>query len=469
MKKVVLKPYIKTFSGDTETPITLFYKYIGDEIGFLLESRTEGSKGRYSFMGKNPLAILKGGEKLIIQQKDSVQEYDGKLLEAVRDYLNNFEVIDTDSVPFSGGAVGCIAYDIIRQYENLPNINPDVLGMPDVHMMVFSEIIAYDHLHGNISIIVLEPPTDNGLKLAKSRISTIQESILKPVPESIYEFDEKKHHEIALNSNRTKEEYIDMVNKAKKYIYDGDIFQVVLSQRLTSEIEEKPLLLYRKLRTINPSPYLYYFNFGEYQVAGSSPEMLIEVRGKNMYTCPIAGTRKRGKNSVEDLALAESLINDPKEIAEHVMLVDLARNDMGKISNIGTVKVTDFMKVQNYSHVMHLVSLVEGICKENVTSFEALSTFLPAGTLSGAPKIRAMEIIEELETERRGLYGGAVGYFSFNGDMDFCIAIRTMIIKNNKVYMQAGAGIVADSDPENEYEESHNKVRALVKTMGGIV
>ena len=256
---------------------------------------------------------------------------------------------------------------------------------------------------------------------------------------------------------------------AKKYIYDGDIFQVVLSQRLTAETDQKPIDLYRKLRAINPSPYLLYLNFGDYQVAGSSPEMLVEVSGNKVKTCPIAGTRKRGKNLKEDIELAEGLLNDEKEIAEHTMLVDLARNDMGRVSKIGSVKVTELKQIHYYSHVMHIVSLVEGEKREDKDCFDVLSTFLPAGTLSGAPKIRAMEIIEELEEEKRGLYGGSIGYFSFNGNMDMCIAIRTMIIKDKKIYMQAGAGIVADSIPKNEYEESHNKVRALVKTIGGEV
>ena len=255
--------------------------------------------------------------------------------------------------------------------------------------------------------------------------------------------------------------------KAKHYIHEGDIFQVVLSQRWTLESKENPFTLYRKLRALNPSPYLFYFNFGDYQVAGSSPEMLVELRKGKVYTCPIAGTRKRGRNDEEDRFLAEELLADPKEKAEHIMLVDLARNDMGRIAKIGTVKVTEFMEVHYYSHVMHLVSLVEGQKNENEDGFSVLSSFLPAGTLSGAPKIRAMEIIEELENTRRGIYGGAVGYFSFDGDMDMCIAIRTMVMKDGKIYMQAGAGITAESVPEKEFEESENKVRALLRAIEG--
>ncbi len=240
---------------------------------------------------------------------------------------------------------------------------------------------------------------------------------------------------------------------------------MVLSQRWEMETREKPFDLYRKLRITNPSPYLFYINFGDYQIAGSSPEMLVEVKGNKIYTCPIAGTRRRGINPKEDRILAEDLINDEKEVAEHVMLVDLARNDVGKVSKIDSVEVTQFMKVQNYSHVMHLVSLVEGEKKEKETNFSVLSSILPAGTLSGAPKVRAMEIIEELEKNRRGIYGGAVGYFSYEGNMDTCIAIRTMVIKNEKVYLQAGAGITGDSIPENEYEECRNKIGALVSAL----
>ncbi len=461
----VLKPYIKTFSGDTETPITLYYKYVKNEVGFLLESRTEGSKGRYSFIGKNPMAILTGKQKLIIKENNNVQEYDGKLLDGIKNYTDRFKIIDDKSVPFVGGVVGCIAYDIIRQYEKLPDTNPDTLNLPDVNMMMFSEIIAYDHMHGNISIIVLEEPTSKGEQEANLKIEQIKEIISKPFENDIFISNQK----IDFKSNTTKEQYMNMVEKAKKYIYEGDIFQVVPSQRIIAEVKEKPFNLYRKLRAIKPSPYLFYFNFGDYQVAGSSPEMLVEVRGDNVYTCPIAGSRKRGKNEAEDLALAKDLLNDPKEKAEHIMLVDLARNDMGKISEIGSVKVTDFMTVKNYSHIMHITSLVEGKRKADKNSYDILSTFLPAGTLSGAPKIRAMEIIEELETQKRGLYGGAVGYFGLNGDMDFCIAIRTMIIKDNKVYLQAGAGIVADSDAESEYNESMNKMKALIKAIGGDV
>ncbi|MGN1317484.1 MAG: anthranilate synthase component I [Lachnospirales bacterium] len=457
-----LKTYVREFSGDTETPITIFYKYVGSEKGFMLESRGEG-KTNYSIIGKRPMAILSGNDELEIEEYGKKRKVEGKLLDSVRDFIKEYNIIDENNLPFTGGAVGGIGYDIIRQYENIPDENKEVINTPTVHLMVFDEFIIYDHLHDRIKVVVLSDDDS----YAKARLDVMEREIMSSVPSEHYAV--KEPSEITFTSNMTKEKYEGIVKKAKKYIYDGDIFQVVLSQRLTAKTKDKPIDLYRRLRAINPSPYLFYFNFGDYQIAGSSPEMLVEVNGDTVRTCPIAGTRKRGKNLADDLKIAEGLLADPKEKAEHTMLVDLARNDMGRVAEIGSVKIDEFMQVHYYSHVMHLVSLVEGKKKKDIDSFDVLSTFLPAGTLSGAPKIRAMEIIEELEEERRGLYGGAVGYFDFNGNMDTCIAIRTMIIKDNNVYMQAGAGIVADSVPVMEYEESHNKVRALVKSIGGEV
>lgn len=457
-----LKTYVREFSGDTETPITIFYKYVGDEKGFLLESRGDG-KTNFSIMGKRPMAVLKGNDELEIMENGSVKYVKGRILEGVKDYIKSINITDENNLPFTGGAVGVVGYDIIRQYEKIPDENKEVVNTPVVHLMVFDEFIIYDHLHDRIKLVVLSECRDKANKI----LDRMEREVKSSVPSEHYAV--KEPSQIKFISNMTKEKYENIVKKAKKYIYDGDIFQVVLSQRLTAETEDRPIDLYRRLRAINPSPYLFFFNFDEYFVAGSSPEMLVEVKGNTVRTCPIAGTRKRGKNPKEDIEIAAGLLEDPKEKAEHTMLVDLARNDMGRTAEIGSVKIKEFMQVHYYSHVMHLVSLVEGTKKSNVDSFDILSAFLPAGTLSGAPKIRAMEIIEELEEEKRGLYGGAVGYFDFNGNMDTCIAIRTMIIKDGKVYMQAGAGIVADSIPEMEYEESHNKVRALVKTIGGEV
>lgn len=461
MEKFVLTPYTKKLSADTETPITIFQKYVGDKIGFLLESREPG-KGRYSFIAKNPFAVLKSkGMKTIVEERGKIEILEGKTLDIIKNYISKYEINGSIPVPFVGGAVGTVGYEIIRQYEKLPDFNIDELQLPDVHQMFVKEILAYDHFHQQIIIVVLDDISKEGQKRAEKKIRYIENQLsVKINSNELY-----PTNDIEIKANMDKEEFIKCVEKAKKYIYEGDIFQVVLSQRWTVHTDQKSFELYRKLRQVNPSSYLFYINFGEYQVAGSSPEMLVELRKDKINTCPIAGTRKRGKNEKEDKLLAHELLTDEKEQAEHVMLVDLGRNDMGRVAKIGSVEVERFMEVENYSHVMHLVSLVSGIKNENDDMFSVLSTFLPAGTLSGAPKIRAMEIIEELETSKRGIYGGAVGYFGFDGDMDMCIAIRTMVINDGKVYMQAGAGIVADSDPEREYEETVNKVSALIKAL----
>ena len=375
------------------------------------------------------------------------------------------EIKDKGDTPFIGGAIGTVGYDIIKQYENIPNLKEDTVGLPDAHLMFFKEMIVYDHYHQQIIIIVLEEENENGKNSANNKINTIENSLINSnINNKLYKDDETV---IGSNvkPNTTDSEYMEMVKKAKDYINAGDIFQVVLSKRWTMESKEHPFTLYRSLRSINPSPYLFYMNFGDYQVGGSSPEMLVELRNNKIYTCPIAGTRKRGANKNEDEILEKDLLNDEKEISEHIMLVDLARNDMGRVSKVSSVNVTEFMKVKYYSHVMHLVSVVEGVKSDKEDMFSILSNFLPAGTLSGAPKVRSMEIIEELEKEKRGIYGGAVGYFGFNGDMDMCIAIRTMVMSNGKVYMQAGAGITHESIDKNENEECENKVRALMRAI----
>ncbi len=463
---IALKPYVRVLPGDTQTPITLYQSYVGSDIGFLLESKAEG-KGRYSFLGKNPHALISGKEEVVIRQGEQVEKREGKSLEIIREYMKSFGLIQREGLPFVGGAVGILSYDIIRQHERLPEKNPDILGIPDMHLMVATELIAYDHLHGQIYLVVLERATEDGAKNAAAKLAAMEAELLPPMEDQALSKKRAEAVECPIRSNISKEEFMRKVEKAKRYICEGDIFQVVLSQRWAVEVKEAPFTLYRKLRAVNPSPYLYYFNFGGYQVAGSSPEMLVELRGDQVYTCPIAGTRRRGKDAAEDAQLARELLEDPKERAEHVMLVDLARNDMGRIAEIGSVRVSELMKVQQYSHVMHIVSLVEGRKRAGEDAFTILASFLPAGTLSGAPKIRAMEIIEELESDRRGLYGGAVGYFGFDGDMDMCIAIRTMVIKEGQAYMQAGAGIVADSEAEKEYEECRSKVQALLKAIGG--
>lgn len=466
MNNNFLRIYTKTITGDIETPITLYKKYVGESRGFLLETK-DLDNGRYSFIGKNHGdKISSKGNEVTITEGFKSETKIGRVLDITRDYMNNFKVINKEKFPFIGGVIGNMAYDVVRQYEKLPNETKDFLDIPDVDFMIVKEFIVYDHFKDEIIIVVLENDDNEGRDKAEKRLIEISEFINKcdvkinKISDNIH-----KGNNIA-KSNFTKEEYLNIVEKAKRYIVEGDIFQVVLSQRWSVKIEEDPFVIYRRLRTLNPSPYLFYLNFGDYKIVGSSPELLVKVNKDSVHTCPIAGTRKRGKNKEENDKFALDLISDEKEKAEHIMLVDLARNDMGKVSKIGSVNVKEFMKVKNYSHVMHLVSLVEGTKETNKDAFNILPTFLPAGTLSGAPKIRAMEIIEELEKEKRSLYGGAIGYFSFDGNMDTCITIRTMIIKNNIAYMQAGAGIVKDSVPEKEYEETQNKIRALINVVG---
>lgn len=467
MKVKSLVPYTKVISGDTETPITLFKKYVEKDKGFLLESY-DAENNKFSFISKNPSAILQGkNNEMTIIEKDTIEVKNGRLLDIVKDYLDKYKINNDTEYPFVGGAVGSISYDIIRQYEKLPNENKDVLDLPDVNLMIATELVIYNHHHSKIILLVLEEEGELGREKAEQKLSFIENEIknsMLNIKDFVLEDYCKKS---TVKSNVSKEEYIKSVERAKRYIYEWDIFQVVLSQRWEIESEENPFEIYRRLRELNPSQYLFYINYGEYQVLGSSPEMLVKMQKDRVYTCPIAGTRKRGKDFKEDKLLAEDLLSDEKEKAEHVMLVDLARNDMGKVCKIGSIKLSEFMEVKNYSHVMHLVSTVEGERDEKKNAFDILSSILPAGTLSGAPKIRAMEIIEELENEKRGLYGGAVGYFGFDGNMDMCIAIRMMVVKNRKAYIQSGAGIVADSVPENEYEETQNKAKALIKILGG--
>ncbi len=455
-----LKVYFEEHIADTETPITIYKKYVGEDIGFLLESK-DNVKGRYSFISKNPYGNLKFQNGKVL--RDEVLVEAESFMNYLEGELDGVEVENPNKLPFVGGAFGTIAYDIIREFEHLPNVNPDELEIPDSELFLVREGIIIDHFHEKIIFIVVDKKENESA--AKVRLEEIKGSIYKK--QCDLQRAKKIEEGKKAKSNTSKEEYVEMVKKAQNYIKEGDIFQVVLSQRWQLDSDLNPFEVYRVLRSINPSPYLFYFNFGSYKVAGSSPELLVELRNNKVTNCPIAGTRPRGKTEEEDKNLAENLLADEKERAEHVMLVDLARNDMGRIAKVGSVEVTDFMSVHNYSHVMHIVSQVEGVKEEEKKPFEVLGSFLPAGTLSGAPKIRAMEIIDELEKVKRGLYGGAVGYFSYDGNMDTCIAIRTMVIKDGKINIQAGGGITAHSIPEMEYQESINKAKVLIEALGG--
>ena len=460
-----LKAYRKTISIVNETTIGLYENLVGKKIGFLLESYDKNN-GRYSIFGKEPEEIITSKENsLVIHKKNGeIEVREGNPYERLKEYYSEFHVEKEDGeLAFMGGLVGSLGYDFIRYTEVLPDNKEDTIGIETIQFMLATEFIVIDHVAETLAAVVLEEDSQEGKKRAMERAAILLEQTMKG-----YSGEAKEsfvQDGIILDKSDSMEEYGAKVEKIKDYIKEGHIFQTVLSQRWTIETEQDGFTLYKKLRVLNPSPYLYYFKFPEFEIIGSSPEMLVKKSEDKVYTCPIAGTRKRGANKEEDEALKQELLADEKERAEHVMLVDLARNDMGRIAQFGTVKVTQFMNVQNYSHVMHIVSLVEGKKKGTSHPLELVASFLPAGTLSGAPKIRAMEIIDELEENRRGLYGGATGYLAFDGNMDFCITIRTMIKKDKKVYLQAGAGIVLDSVPENEYYECCNKVMALAKTL----
>jgi anthranilate synthase component 1 len=457
--------------ADMDTPISVFKRMQTEKDCFLLESVGQNQvKARFSFIGRNPFVSFSslGDEITITDYTGKTDKYTGKPMEELQKLIEKYKAPKLDNIPsFNGGAVGFFAYDIIRQYEHLPNINPDELNIPDMHFMLTDEIIAFDHTRQKIVIIVnihAEGDIENQYKKATGRLMDIMQEMADLSP--LMKKEEREYRSSSkIMSNMTKDEFCANVEKAKEYIKNGDIFQVVLSQRFTVETNVNPFNVYRALRQINPSPYMYYLNFGDYKIAGASPEMLVRVENGIVQTGPIAGTRPRGKNLEDDLALEKGLLEDKKEIAEHTMLVDLGRNDVGRVSEFGTVKVTRFKYVERFSHVMHIISDVEGKLRSDKTCFDALASTLPAGTLSGAPKIRAMEIIDELEKTKRSAYGGAIGYISFNGNFDSCITIRTGVFKEGKAYIQAGGGIVYDSVPEMEYQESVNKASAVISAI----
>lgn len=460
-----LKAYRKTISIVNETTIGLYENLAGRKTGFLLESYDKNN-GRYSIFGKEPEEIITSkGNSLLVHKKDGTTEVrEGNPYKLLKEYYDEFHVIKDDGeLAFTGGLVGSLGYDFVRYTEELPDEKKDTIGIETIQLMLATEFIVIDHVAETMTGVVIGKDTTEGMEQAMERTAVLLEETMKD-----YQSDETvefKRDGIIVDTSDSISQYGEKVERIRDYIKEGHIFQTVLSQRWTVETELDGFTLYKELRQLNPSPYLYYFKFPEFEIIGSSPEMLVKKTEDKIYTCPIAGSRKRGATEQEDEALKKDLLADAKERAEHVMLVDLARNDMGRITQFGTVKVTQFMHVQNYSHVMHIVSMVEGRKKGEIHPLDLVASFLPAGTLSGAPKIRAMEIIDELETYRRGLYGGATGYIAFDGNMDFCITIRTMFKKDKKVYLQAGAGIVLDSVPEKEYEECCNKVMALAKTL----
>ncbi|MDL0436134.1 MULTISPECIES: anthranilate synthase component I [unclassified Niallia] len=452
---------IEKLEGDTLTPISIYQKLTGEKKFLLESSLKHEASGRFSIIGSDPVFELIGnGPVTTVKRKDSVETVDEKALDLVKKLLPVQDLQLPYGLPINAGAVGYVGYDNIRQYENIGPEAKDELKLPDVHLMFFEDFIIFDHLEQTV-YLVASPLTDETTEeQLKNRLETRKQEIQSQYTESTEDVQLS-----AFKATVTKEEFVEKVNKAKQYIAEGDIFQVVPSQRMSADIKGSSFSYYRKLRVKNQSPYMYYLDFVDYAIVGSSPESLIKASDGTVITNPIAGTRPRGATPEEDIELEADLLQDEKELAEHKMLVDLARNDVGKVSHFGSIKVEKYMKVEKYKHVMHIVSEVSGQIKDNQSSVDALISCLPAGTVSGAPKIRAMQIINELEGVKRGIYSGAVGYFSQNGNMDFALAIRTMIIKDDKAYIQAGAGIVYDSVPEKEYEETIHKLKVFLEGL----
>ena len=460
-------PLVAEIYADLDTPLSLYLKLANRPYSYLLESVQGGERfGRYSFIG------LPARTCIIANGRDVRVERDGAVIESVTDtnpldfvqaYQARFKPAPLNGLPrYTGGLAGYFGYDTVRYIERrlAGTHKPDVLGTPDVLLLLTEELAVVDNLASKLTFIVYADPSQpQAYQAAKARLQVLINSLREParVPAA------PAMTPAGATSEFGEANFKAAVEKAKRYIFDGDIMQVVLSQRMSQPFAASPLSLYRALRSLNPSPYMFYYDMGDHHIVGSSPEILVRLEGDTVTARPIAGTRPRGKSREEDVALAEELLADPKERAEHVQLMDLGRNDVGRVAETGSVRVTDNMVIERYSHVMHIVSNVEGKLKPGMDAIDVLKATFPAGTVSGAPKVRAMEIIDELEPSKRGIYAGAVGYLGFNGDMDVAIAIRTAVIKNQTLYVQAGAGIVADSVPESEWMETQNKARAVIR------
>ncbi len=477
-----LIPVFVDLPVDLETPVSLYYKIVGDEPGFMLESaETSKSFGRYSFIGVDPFLMLEAyRDGLTVKTASGVKTIKQAPLKALQSLLSQFSFADLPGLPpFSGGAVGYLCFEAVSTWERIRGMEIPadfLLG----EFMFCRLIIAMDHLTHSAKLIYLAevpaaastPPDNTALQAiynqAAERIREISELLEKPLMLPADESAAILPAPLSLqDEEKIRQHYMNNVLKAKEHIAAGDIFQVVPSHPFRRPLTEQPFSLYRRLRRVNPSPYMFFTNFGSRQLVGASPEMLVKLQDGQVFTCPIAGTRPRGKDTADDMRLAAELLADTKECAEHAMLVDLGRNDIGRISLPGTVKVTKMMNVENFSHVMHIVSEVNGTLDPKHTATDVLAACFPAGTVSGAPKIRAIEIINELETDRRGPYAGAVGYFDFRGNMDTCITIRTFRIDGSEVTIQTGGGIVADSVPATEYEEIRHKAKVLFQVLGG--
>jgi anthranilate synthase component I len=447
-------PVTETFIEDTETPVSAFLKLRGGGPAFLLESAEQGQRvGRWSFIGFEPRKVVRwsladGGDPYALAAAEVSQHRQAPL---------------ADGPPFTGGAVGFFGYDCVRAVEPLGEPNPDALGLPDMALMLSDLLVAFDHLKHTVTILanayVDEPDSE---ARARERIAEVRERLAGPLPRPA---PHPERPEPVFEPNMPRDAFEAMVARIVEYVHAGDAFQVVPSQRWSAPSPVESFSIYRGLRAVNPSPYMYFLDFEDFQIVGASPEPLVTVTGRRASTRPIAGTRPRGGDVEEDRAIAADLLADEKERSEHVMLVDLGRNDLGRVCEYGTVQVESFMAVETYSHVMHIVSNVAGELRADVSATDALRSILPAGTLSGAPKVRAMQIIDELEPVKRGAYGGAVGWLSYAGDLDTCICIRTVVVKDGIAHVQAGGGTVADAKPDYEYEESRAKARGVVRAI----
>jgi anthranilate synthase component I len=459
-----LVPVRHTFIDDCETPVAAFLKLRGTEpqsAAFLLESAEQGQRvGRYSFIGVRPRAVVRW----------SLGDEGDPYALAAREVGRYRQAPLPDLPPFAGGAVGYFGYDLVRTVEPLGDPNPDALGLPDMALMLSDVLVVFDHLKHTITILVNVYADDPGADVdasyaaAVETIAKAKQLLAGPLPSPAAPPPGARRRP-EFTSNMPRERFEAMVARIIEYVHAGDAFQVVPSQRWSADLDADPFSIYRGLRVVNPSPYMYFLDFRDFQIAGASPEPLLTVSGRKVSTRPIAGTRPRGADAAEDAEIAEGLLADEKERAEHVMLVDLGRNDLGRVCEYGSVDVDSFMAVETYSHVMHIVSNVSGTLREDVGAMDALRSVLPAGTLSGAPKVRAMQIIDELEPVKRGGYGGAIGWLSYAGDLDTCIHIRTVVVKDGRAHVQAGGGTVADARPEYEFAESEAKARGVLRAI----
>ncbi|MDA9721238.1 anthranilate synthase component I [Candidatus Pelagibacter sp.] len=463
--------YLSLNSDGSKEITNLINNFLLEQNSFVFESVEKGFiKGRYTIFGKNPDKIWEFNNKESkIYFNNKVKILNGSAKKNIESVIENFKFkIPKELPPISSLISGYFSYDIIRYLENIPNNNKDDLELPDARIIRPRELIVHDNIKKKLYFIINvfydEKITNHKLRYERI-INQIENLVFLTNYRDKYLDTKYKKKKTKIKSNISKQKFLSNVQKAKNYIKIGDIFQVVLSQRFERELSKSPIEIYKKLRKTNPSPFMYFFNFKDFQIIGASPEILVRLRNNKVTIRPIAGTRPRGKNKKQDLFFEKDLLNDKKELSEHLMLLDLGRNDTGKVSKINTVKVTESFSIERYSHVMHIVSNVEGVFNNKYSKFETMLSGFPAGTVSGAPKIRAMEIIDELETTKRKVYAGGIGYFSANGEFDTCIALRTAVAKNNKFYVQSGAGIVADSKPQNEYLETVNKAKALLKAI----